>query len=141
MFYKPLLYPLLLQVGLTFLVWFRMYQVRLREINQKRIDPQALATREQARKLLTASAAVADNFANQFEMPVLFYAANLLALTLLLQDPVIVAFSWMFVILRAAHSFIHTTYNNVMHRFIAYLVSSLALLGIWARLAWYIIGQ
>lgn len=141
MFYKPLLYPLLIQVGLTFVVWLRVYQTRLREINRKNIDPDALATRGQARLLLSDSAAAADNFANQFEMPVLFYAAMVLALTLLLQDPVIVALSWMFVILRAVHSVIHTTYNHVMHRFVAYLMSSLALFGIWARLAWYVISQ
>jgi len=29
--------------------------------------------------------------------------------------------------LRAVHSFIHCSYNNVMHRFLAYLASSLAL--------------
>ena len=42
MFYKPLLYPLLIQVGLTFLVWLRMYQTRLAEIQARQIDPNEL---------------------------------------------------------------------------------------------------
>lgn len=141
MFYKPLLFPLLLQVALTFLVLIRMYQLRFAEIRRRRIAPQDLATRQSARGLLTDSAAAADNFVNQFEMPVLFYVAMLLALTLMLQDPVIVVLAWMFVLLRAAHSLIHTTYNNVVHRFTAYILSSIALLGIWVRLGWYIIPK
>jgi hypothetical protein len=141
MFYKPLLYPLLLQVGLTFLVMIRMYQTRLGEMQRKHIDPQDVATRARGRQVLTESAASADNFANLFEMPVLFYTAILLALTLMLQDPVIVALAWMFVLLRAVHSLIHTTYNTVIHRFTAYIMSSIALLGIWVRLGWYIISQ
>lgn len=141
MFYKPLLYPLLIQVGLTFLVWVRMYYTRLGEMNRKKIDPQSVATRAQGRAVLTDSAPASDNFANQFEMPVLFYAAIMLALTLMLQDVMIVTFSWMFVTLRIAHSAIHLTYNNVEHRFTAYVLSSLALFGIWVRLAWYVISQ
>jgi hypothetical protein len=141
MFYKPLLFPLLIQVALTFLVLIRMYRLRFAEMRRKQIAPQDLATRQSARGLLTDSGAAADNLVNQFEMPVLFYVAILLALTLMLQDPVIVVLAWLFVLLRAAHSLIHTTYNNVVHRFTAYILSTIALLGIWVRLAWYIIPK
>ena len=139
MFYKPLLLPLLIQVALTFVVLIRMYQTRIGEIQSKRIDPQSLATRVKARQVVTDSAASADNFTNLFETPVLFYTAILLTLTLMLQDPVIVALAWMYVILRSVHSFIHTTYNTVMHRFYLYLLSCIALLGMWTRLGWYIV--
>ena len=37
------------------------------------------------------------------------------------------------------HSFIHTTYNTVIHRFAVFVASSLVLLGMWVRLGWYII--
>ena len=141
MFYKPLLYPLLIQVALTFVVWARMYQTRLAEMKKKRIDPQSVATRAAGRAVLTHSAAATDNFANQFEMPVLFYLAVILALTLMLQDPVIVVLAWGFVLLRVVHAVVHLTYNQVVHRFTAYILSSIALLGIWVRLGWYIVGQ
>lgn len=140
MFYKPLLYPLLIQVALTCLVWFRMYQVRLREIQRKRIEPGELATRRQRRQLLEDTAA-ADNFSNQFEMPVLFYIAILLALTLMLQDPLLVILSWMFVATRVVHAAIHVSYNNVMHRFLVYVAGSFAVIGMWVRLGWYVISQ
>ncbi len=139
MYYKPLLLPLLIQATLTFMVLVRMYYTRIREIHGRQIDPQAFATRAGGGAALRDSAAAADNFMNLFETPVLFYTAILLALTLLLQDPVIVTLAWMYVILRAVHSFIHTTYNKEMHRFYIYVMSCLALLGLWARLGWYII--
>jgi len=140
MFYKPLLYPLLIQVGLTFLVWLRMYQTRLAEIQARQIDPNELATRRDSRRLLNNTAA-ADNFSNQFELPVLFYLAIMLALTLMLQDRVIVFLAWVFVILRVAHAIIHLSYNNVTHRFLVYVAGGLAVIGMWVRLGFYVIYQ
>jgi hypothetical protein len=140
MFYKPLLLPLLIQVFLTFAVWVRMYYLRLTEIRSEQINPQDLATRAGKQGLLARSSASSDNLMNQFEMPVLFYAAVLLALTLMWQDPMLVGFCWAFVAARAAHALIHTTYNNVVHRFSAYVVSSAFLAAIWVRLGWYILS-
>ena len=140
MFYKPLLYPLLIQVGLTFLVWLRMYQTRLAEIQARQIDPNELATRRDSRRLLKNTAA-ADNLSNQFELPVLFYLAIMLALTLMLQDRVIVFLAWVFVILRVAHAIIHLSYNNVTHRFLVYVAGGLAVIGMWVRLGFYVISQ
>ncbi len=139
MYYKPLLLPLLIQVALTFTVWFRLYYLRIREIQNKGIDPQQLTSREKSRALLTDSVAPANNLTNLFELPVLFYTAILLALILMWQDPVLVAFSWLFVSLRIAHSIIHLTNNKVMHRFVVYAFSCGALLGMWVRLGWYIV--
>jgi hypothetical protein len=139
MFYKPLLLPLVIQAALTFIVLIRMYYTRIAEIRRHHIDPQDFATRSAAASAIRDSAASSDNFSNLFETPVLFYTAILLTLILMLQDPVIVALAWMYVILRALHSFVHTTYNTVTHRFYLYLMSCLALLGLWIRLGWYII--
>ena len=138
MYYEPLLVPLFLQVLLTFFVWIKMYLSRIQEVQDKRIDPQAISTRSKSRDLLTDSAAEADNFMNLFEMPVLFYTAMLLALVLLMQDPVLVILAWLYVALRVIHSLIHTTYNIVMQRFRVYIFSCLALFAIWLRLAWNI---
>ena len=135
-----MLYPLLIQVGLTFLVWLRMYQTRLAEIQARQIDPNELATRRDSRRLLNNTAA-ADNFSNQFELPVLFYLAIMLALTLMLQDRVIVFLAWVFVILRVAHAIIHLSYNNVTHRFLVYVAGGLAVIGMWVRLGFYVISQ
>jgi len=141
MFYKPILLPLLAQVLITLAVWIYMYITRLREIRHKGIEPQRLALRLDAQKLLSASAAPADNFKNLFEMPLLFFLAVLLSLILLIQDDLLVAFAWAFVVLRAIHSLIHCTYNQVLHRFTVYIASSLMLFLMWFRLGLYILTQ
>lgn len=138
MYYEPLLIPLFLQVLLTFFVWVKMYVSRINEIQTKGIDPQALSTRSKSRDILTDSSAEADNLLNLFEMPVLFYTAMLLALVLLMQDPVLVILAWLYVGLRTVHSLIHTTYNIVMQRFWVYIFSCVTLFAIWLRLAWNI---
>jgi len=139
MFYKPILLPLLALVFLTFAVWVYMYVTRLSEIRRKKIDPQDLDTRVHGQTLLTESPRQADNLKNLFEMPVLFYIAALLSMVLMIQDPFLVQLAWGYVALRYVHSFVHCTYNRVMHRFMAYAASCIVLMFIWARLAAYVL--
>ena len=139
MFFKPMLLPLLAQVLLTFAVWFFLFARRIPEIMRKNIDPQDLRDRAQSHELLVESAAASNNLKNLFEMPVLFYAAILLSLVLLIQDMMLVTLAWGFVILRIAHSVIQCSYNNVNHRFAVYFISCLLLLFMWIRLASFIL--
>ena len=139
MFYKPILLPLLALVFLTFVIWVYMYVTRLSEIRRKKIDPQDLDTRVHGQALLTESPRQADNLKNLFELPVLFYVAALLSMVLMIQDPFLVQLAWGYVALRYVHSFVHCTYNRVMHRFMAYAASCIVLMFIWARLAAYVL--
>ena len=139
MYFKPLLLPLLAQVFLTFTVMLIMYRKRVAEMKTKRIHPQRTKTRSMAHGILTDSETAADNYANLFESPVLFYAAILLTLILMVQDTILVVLAWTYVSSRFMHSFIHMTYNKVMHRFSVFIFSSLVLLAIWVRLGWIII--
>jgi len=138
MYFKPLLLPLLAQVALTFIVMTSMYRGRVAEMKSKRIHPQRIKSRAKSRNLLPDSAPGADNFSNLFELPVLFYTAILLTLILMMQDSILVILAWTFVITRYMHSFIHITYNHVMHRFYMFLFSSFVLLAYWVRLGWMI---
>jgi hypothetical protein len=139
MFYKPILIPVLVQVLLTFVVWIYLFAWRIPEIKRKGIDPQRLRDRAAAHELLPDSAPPSNNLKNLFELPVLFYAAVLLSLVLMIQDPLLVQLAWGFVIMRVLHSVIHCTYNNVNHRFAAYALSTLFLLFMWIRLAAFIL--
>ncbi len=125
--------------ALTFLVWAAMYVTRIGEMQRKKIDAQRLDNRVNAQALLTESSVVADNLKNLFEMPILFYVAILLALSLLIQDSLTVLLAWGFVGARFVHSLIHCSYNDVNHRFAAYAVSCVFLLLLWIRLATYIL--
>ncbi len=138
MFYKPLLYPLLIQVALTFLVLFRLFLLRVKEFRARRIHPESVPTRTRMQESLTDSAAASDNLQNQFETPVLFYVAVIIALTLLLQDPLLAALAWTWVSVRILHAAVHLTYNRVMHRFYFFACSLAVLLMMWVRLGWLI---
>ena len=139
MYFKPLLIPLLAQVALTFIVMLAMYHKRVSEMNSKKIHPQQVKSRSSAHGVLSDSETAADNYANLFESPVLFYIGTLLALVLMVQDQLLVLLSWTYVFCRYVHSFIHITYNRVMHRFLVFILSSLVLLAIWIRLGWIIL--
>ncbi len=126
----PVWLPCAALVGVTALVWFKLYADRLGEMRAKRIDPQALSTVRAATGQLESTQA-ADNFRNLFEVPVLFY---LLCVAIVLtggSTPGLVTAAWSYVVLRALHSVIHVTYNRVVHRFFAYVASTLLLFGMW----------
>ncbi len=138
MYFKPLLLPLLAHVALTFVVMIIMYRKRVSEMKSKRIHPQRMKTRSGTHGVLTDSESAANNYANLFEAPVLFYLAILVTLILMVQDSIIVVLAWVYVASRFVHSFIHVTYNRVMHRFWTFFFSSLVLAAIWVRLGWII---
>ena len=139
MYFKPLLIPLLAQVALTFVVMIIMYRKRVTEMKTKRIHPQRTKTRSKTLGVLTDSETSANNYTNLFESPVLFYTAILLTLILMVQDTILVILAWTYVGSRVMHSFIHITYNRVMHRFMVFLFSSFVLFAIWVRLGWIIL--
>ena len=126
----PIWMPCSALVGLTALVWVKLYADRLGEMRARKIDPQSLATADALSGRLERTQA-AENFRNLFEVPVLFY---LLCVALALNGgstPGFVAAAWAYVGLRTLHSTIHVTYNRVMHRFLAYVASTLLLFGMW----------
>src|SRR3546814_21178288 len=106
-------------VVLTFVVWVRMYTMRIAQMKRERIHPQAVATSAQSAAKLTASRA-ADNFRNLFELPVLFYLALPVAAVSGLVTTTTLVLAWLFVLPPVAHSAIQCRYNNVLHRFQAY---------------------
>jgi hypothetical protein len=139
MSFNPILLPLLSMVFLTFAVWIYLFALRIPETKQLKIDLDELRDRAKAHQILTVSAAASNNLKNLFELPVLFYLAAMLAMLLLIQDSLLVLLAWGFVIMRIVHSIIQCTYNRVMHRFMAYMISCLFLVFLWIRLASYIL--
>ncbi len=117
-------------VLLTFAVAMRMLAARVAEMRAKRIHPQAVATSAQIAARLENSQA-ADNFRNLFETPVLFYALSAVALATGHTPDWLVYGAWLYVALRALHSWIQCSYNKVMHRFRAYLAGFALLVVLW----------
>ena len=131
---KLIFMPAVAMVALTFVVWWRMYVVRIGQMKRERIHPQAVATSSQSSARLTDSCA-ADNFRNLFELPVLFYMALVVAAITGQVNATTIALAWAFVLLRIVHSAIHCTYNKVMHRFYAYVAGGMALWLLWGAIA------
>src|SRR5262245_61670196 len=127
--------PVLAMVGLTFMVWCYMYFKRLRFIRVHSIDPQSVATRTLGAQSLAAVSAPSDNLMNLFEIPVLFYLLVVLLLITGEASQGFVIGAWAYVALRALHSLIHCTYNQVLHRFAVYVASSIVLWVMWAIFA------
>ena len=120
--------PLVAMLLLTLVVWVVMFIHRVGYASANGIDAQKMKTPSDVARLLPDEVSGSgNNFKNLFEMPVLFYVVCLYLTVFGQVTSMMVTCAWAFVVLRAVHSFIHCSYNNVMHRFMAYLASSLAL--------------
>lgn len=77
----------------------------------------------------------ANCYANQFEMPVLFYLAVIVAIITRHADIVMVVLAWVFVAFRYLQAFIHVGSNNLRFRAMWFGLSSLAVIVMWIWLA------
>lgn len=128
-----ILAPVFVQVTLTFLLLFYMGRARYGAINRKEVlfDDAALGQTRWPPK----AQQISNAFHNQLEIPVLFYVLVAFALITGLTGTVFVVLSWLFVLSRLAHAFIHVTSNNVRYRGPAYLVGVVALMAMWISFA------
>ena len=74
---------------------------------------------------------LSNSFDNQFQLPVLFYVAALLALWSGSIGWIDVLLAWLFVALRYVHAAIHTTSNSLLPRFSAYTAGMVVLIVLW----------
>ncbi|GAA5315773.1 MAG: MAPEG family protein [Candidatus Pelagadaptatus aseana] len=81
-----------------------------------------------------------NNLANQFQMPVLFYALCLMAYSLNLVSDLLIYVAWFFVVTRYAHAYVHVGSNYIPHRFPLFLVGVVALWVMIGNLAWKLAG-
>lgn len=125
-----ILLPALVLMLVTLLVWLNMFVRRIIEVKAAGFNMQDYPTPEKFNQALSdRTQAPANCFKNLFEMPVIFYALTAFVAIASAGDAVFINMAWAFVGLRALQACVHCTYNRVMHRFYAYLASSLIL---WA---------
>jgi hypothetical protein len=136
---SPLFAPLLAQVALTGLVWSWMYVTRLASMIRNRVGIEDLRTDAGYDRIRDAENP-SDNLINLFEMPVLFFVLLLLLIQEGNTEGFHVRLAWIFVIARTIHSLIHCTINVITLRFAAYLISCLALFGMWVRFGLSVLG-
>jgi hypothetical protein len=72
------------------------------------------------------------NYMNLLELPVLFYVVCVLNyVTAPTVSAGTLALAWLYVGLRAVHSLVHLTYNNVMHRLAVFVAGNVVLASLW----------
>ena len=118
-----ILWPTFAMVGLIFVVWFTLFFHRIRHMKHTPPRPQDFADGEAALRYFRPVEMPANNLANLFEMPVLFFALVSLLIVTAQVNNIQVTLAWLFVFARSIHSFIHIGPKNVQWRFFAYLVS------------------
>ncbi len=127
--------PMVAMVFLTFAVWTMLFIRRIPKVKSDPVPLDAMRIRATRPILSEQEMAANDNLMNLFELPVLFYALCL-ALAVTGWHSAFFSFGcWGYVALRAAHSVIHCTFNNVLMRFVAYLLSTLLLFALWVGVA------
>lgn len=127
-----MLYAMFALVLLSLGVAFRMLFLRIKAIKtgQVRISQFRLNTGEMPADIAQA----AKNYSNLFEIPVLFYIAGTIAIAMDVESTAMVVFAWFFVVSRLIHSWVHLTYNNVIHRMWAFMAGNVCLVIIWGML-------
>ena len=113
-------------IFVTFLVSFlHVYlSVKLTGPNQKRSKGIPLMPYPDAPENLKL---VKNNIQNLFEFPVIFYVLCAFCFIQGIQDQLVLALSWSYVLLRAVHSYLHIFSQNTLLRGYAFFVSNLIL--------------
>lgn len=126
---KLLLLAIFAQVLLTLgiLVWMGMERVP--RVARGEIAVDAIAVERDAYPL--RARLLSNNFDNQFQLPVLFYVAALLALSSGGTGWVELVLAWLFVVLRYIHAAVHVGTNRVYRRFAIYTAGLVVLGLLW----------
>lgn len=132
---KAFMGPVLAQIGLTILVFFLLYSRRLPAMVAAKPTNEIMQDKTSLLKLPMPARFAAENYNHQFEAPVLFYVLCLSAMITGLGNDLSITMAWIYVGLRVVHSIIHCTYNKVLHRFAAFSLSNLVLIGLFLTLA------
>ncbi len=123
------LLPLLVEVLLTFGVMFGMMYFRTTTLRSGETRFEDISLREPNWPRRATQFGYA--FANQFELPVLFYVLTILVIITHHADLLFVLLVWIFVLMRVLQAVVHVTNNNVRMRGAYYGVGALILFIMW----------
>jgi len=127
---QTVLFPLFVQVVLTFVLGLWLSALRVDAIRRDRVHPRDIALREP--NWPTRVTQVGNAYHNELELPLLFYVLTILSIITRHADLLFVLLAWVFVVLRLARAYIHVTDNNVPRRGMVFLASAIVLAVMWA---------
>lgn len=126
---QAILLPLFVEVIFTFALGAHLAIMRGRDFKSGAARYDNIALREPNWSKSTLQ--VTYSFANQFELPVLFYVLTIFEYVTHLAGIVFVVLAWVFVIFRILHAYIHVTSNNIKLRGPFYGVGAIVLIVMW----------
>jgi hypothetical protein len=132
---SSILWPTFALVALTFAVWITLFVQRIGHIRRNPPGREDFATGAAAMRYFEPVEMPANNLRNLFEMPVLYFALVPLLLVNGQAGTVQVVLAWIYVALRAVHSWIHIGPKRVQPRFMVYLASCAILSAMWIGFA------
>jgi hypothetical protein len=130
---QMVLLPVFVLVALTFVLLLGMVGARRRALVGGETKIRDIALRQPNWPVRATQ--IGNCYANQFELPVLFYVLIALALPLRHADLFIVLMSWVFVVTRFVHAGIFVTSNDLGQRSMAWLAGVLVLFAMWIYFA------
>jgi len=133
-----LIYPMAALVFLTFSMMYFLLILRVKAVRSKKVSPRYFKLNK-GDDIPDNMLAVSQNYSNLFELPALFYVACVVAIILNQSAEYFVVHAWFFVLFRYIHSYIHVTYNHILHRLAAFAVSGFILLSMWIKIVLLII--
>ncbi|MGD2133101.1 MAG: MAPEG family protein [Maricaulaceae bacterium] len=83
---------------------------------------------------------IGNTFNNQYESPIYFFAAVVIAMIAGETGPLVVGLAWAYFGTRVAHALIYTTVNIVVLRFSCFIIGFVVLGALWLVLAMRILG-
>jgi len=128
-----ILAPVFALVALLFFLTGRMAATRVGAIKAGEIKMRDIALGQNAWSDPVQQ--TSNAYANNLQLPVLFYALVAFAMLTKEADLLFVVMSWLFVASRYAHAYIHITSNNVPRRFNAFAAGVLVLGLMWVIFA------
>ena len=123
---SSVLLPVLIQLSLTLLMFLMLGVRKTRAIKAGNVDRTKTALDNKAWPEDVVK--VSNNIANQFQTPVLFYILCILFYVTNTVSTLVIVLSWIYVISRLIHAYVHVTSNYVPARFKIFIVSVLTLI-------------
>jgi hypothetical protein len=122
---KAMLMPVMVQLALTFVLLFWMSYLRIQAIRHGEVRQDTISLREP--NWPPRATQIGNAFHNQLETPLLFYVLTLISLVTGTADSIVWVLSWMFVVPRIAHAYVHVTSNRIDRRGPLFLIGATAL--------------
>ena len=121
---NSILWPMLAQIGWTFLLYVWLTVERTRAVGRGEVKYSAF---EFSRNEPPSVARISRNLANQFELPVIFYAAVVLLVVIGRVTTLDVLAAWAFVGGRVIHTLVQTLTDDVPLRGRVFMINFVAL--------------